>query len=436
MKSLACFLFILPIVLQSQNLPGSKRNQPEPPAAVLKWLRKSGLSLRESGQICSGVLSKYQVVGLGEATHGQHEAFETKRNLTMQLIREHGYRLVAYEASASSAVGCDDYISGRSDDRSAAIRSLGMLIWQVEENGALLDDLRAWNEKASPEDQVKFIGIDAQDEEAMLERLDVLCGEKNRHLAQDARKLIEQGQSALQKLFTEGNQSELDQVMSHLIAWEEAVKETEVAKLSETALRMMELRSYLTMYATPGGRDQAMAALLLAQLQNEKTGTGCVIWGHNGHISKGPLRYLGSEELAMGGHLARELAEKYYAVGFAFGEGEFQANAQNQEGVWGFRRYKISPAPKGSLDACLTIANKGDFLIDLRNAPATPAIRKWLTTGHGHRWWGGYNISDDCDERSKQVSQLLKTWPKEEYDAFIFLQKTSAATPVDKTRIW
>ena len=98
---------------------------------VLRWLQVSAVPIIHAAQgygRLDGEFAKAQVVGLGEATHGQHEAFELKRALTMHLIRNHGYRLVAYEASASSAIVCDDYIAGRNDDRRAALGGLSMLI--------------------------------------------------------------------------------------------------------------------------------------------------------------------------------------------------------------------------------------------------------------------------------------------------------------------
>ena len=49
--------------------------------------------------------------------------------------RAHGYRVIAYEANARTAVECSDYVSGRTDDRQKAVGGMGVLVWQVEENG-------------------------------------------------------------------------------------------------------------------------------------------------------------------------------------------------------------------------------------------------------------------------------------------------------------
>lgn len=66
------------------------------------WLRSettpaSGLARFDTA------LDGVTVVGLGGAMHGQHESFEFKRALTMDLIRNHQFRLVGCEASSTRA---------------------------------------------------------------------------------------------------------------------------------------------------------------------------------------------------------------------------------------------------------------------------------------------------------------------------------------------
>ena len=189
------------------------------------------------------------------------------------------------------------------------------------------------------------------------------------------------------------------------------------------------------MYQSRGGRDQAMAELLLAQLDSSNSDVRCVLWAHNAHIQRRPLAYLGSKELAMGGHLAKKLDTRYYALGFAFGEGEFQANFQAPDGTWGFRRYHLSPAPQGSLEATLQTAGLQRFLLDLRSAPDEDAVQQWLETGHGQRWFGGYGVDDRCDEFTRNASTLLQTTPQGDFDGLVYIAKTEAARPIDPQRI-
>jgi len=136
-------------------------------------------------------VSAAKVIGLGEATHGQHECFAFKRQITMHLVREGNCRLVAYETNAPSVRAANEFILGNSNDEVAALRGLGMLIWMVEENRQLLLDLRAWNESASTENQVEIIGIDVQDPDGSAVRFAELTEATFPNLATEARALCD-----------------------------------------------------------------------------------------------------------------------------------------------------------------------------------------------------------------------------------------------------
>ncbi|MBL7984573.1 MAG: erythromycin esterase family protein [Flavobacteriales bacterium] len=403
-----------------------------PPTA---WLQEQAIPLnnRDPGvSRLATLLSASRVIGLGEATHGQHESFDLKRRATMELVRHHGCRTVAYEASASKARACNDYIQGRTDDRAAAMRGFGMLIWAVEENAALLDDLRAWNAAAAPADRVRFIGFDAQDGEAVVERIGGLI--RDTAMTGRLNALLERAGGAMQQLF-QGDRRAFEALGSDLDRLERdfgTVKLPHQDEQAELLLRATELRAHILMYATPGGRDKAMADLLLAQLGTDEK---CVVWAHNGHVKRSALDYLGTEELAMGGHLANALHMDYYALGFAFGYGDFQANAPDSTGRWGFKRYHHTALASGSLEADLAATGLGDLAVDLRSAPPDTTVQRWLTTPHGQRWWGGYNVPDDCDERTRDASQLMPMTPANDFDGLVFFARTTAAVPVDRSRI-
>ncbi|QQR88058.1 MAG: erythromycin esterase family protein [Flavobacteriales bacterium] len=403
----------------------------EPPLAVAHWLKAAAVPLNDTARVAT-MLANARVLGLGEATHGQHEAFELKRHLTMELVRHHGYRTVAYEASASKARACNDYVQGRTNDARDAMRGFDMLIWAVEENMALLNDLRAWNAKAASDDRVRFIGFDAQDGGAVADRISELLNDSA--LTGRVRDLVERSGPAMQQLF-QGDRTEFDGLEKELDSLEldllmRMLRDTTAR--TELHLRTLELRAFITMYGTSGGRDKAMADLLLALLAPDER---CVAWAHNAHVKRSSLDYLGTEELAMGGHLAGALKNDYYALGFAFGAGGFQANAPDSTGRWGFKRYHHTAPATGSLEEQFSATGLGDFAVDLRTAPADTTVQRWLHTGHGHRWWGGYQIPDDCDDRTRDASQLMPMTPANDFDGLVFFVRTTAAVPVDKSRI-
>ncbi len=406
---------------------------------VPAWLERAAIPLadeerafREFDDCLDGV----RVLALGEATHGQHESFERKRALTMHLVRHASVRLVAYEASSSRALATDAYVSGASDDLAAAMSGLGMLVWQIEENAAFLQDLRTWNLAADHDDRVRFVGVDVQDPDAASKRIGTLLGGDDalvKRLADWSARI----EPAIQKLWA-GDASEYHALAAEVVELDAEVRAAAEARghaVPELDKRLGELRRALAMHHSPGGRDRAMAEMLLDELVTLPDGERAVVWAHNGHVTRGPLRYMQVDETGIGGHCAASIGDAYYALGFAFGEGAFQANAKGADDRFGFRTYALSSAPEGSLEAVLRDACDGDFLLDLRGAPRSGPVAEWLASGHGQRWFGGYGVPDDCDATTRDAASLVPTFPRVDYDGLLFLARTTAAHPRDRSRI-
>lgn len=391
------------------------------------------------------------MIALGEATHGQAESFEAKRALTMHLVRRLGYRLIAYEASATTATACDEYVSGRSDDLRAAVGGLGMLIWQIEENAALLRDLRDFNSARPAADQVRFIGIDIQDSGAATKRLVTLLRPRDIALADRTEAIHSRFDAALRSLFAgdrapfESLRADADALVASIEAMASATADR--AERAEAVLRARELRRGLDMFASPGGRDAAMAAMLLDALASAPASTKTVLWAHNGHVTRAALRYLHSNEPAMGGVLGAALADRYLAIGFAFGAGEFvaldrsepttgaDADASATPSAWGFRPYRIDPPTEGMLEWPLSRAFGEPSLIDFRGAPTSGVVAAWLDGGHGQRWYGGYNVAANARLIAHDLDQLLPTMPRSDFDALLYLPITHRSTPLDRARL-
>lgn len=405
-----------------------------PRGDVSGWITHTAVPIRElesGGDLEIGNrFAHARVVGLGEATHGQHESFKTKRAVTMHLIRNHAYRIVAYEASATKAAACDAYVSGTSDDLDAAMRGFGMLIWTIEENAALLRDLRAWNSQASPSQRVRFVGIDVQDT-ASAERFASALEKRWPSDATLVRSIGSRLEAATQKMFG-GDRADYDNLVRETIELIDRVRPAidhtlDPAHGLDLRSALREFEGTVHMYLTPGRRDRAMADLTLGVLEDSGPDARIVLWAHNGHITRSPLRYLGSDELAAGGHLAKALGDRYYGIGFAFGSGDFIANDQDS-GKWIFRTYRIDAPPVGSLEH--SFANlREPSLLDLRRDSGDPAIEAWKRAGHGQRWFGGYRVPADVTEISRDASKLMPTYPGEAFDALLYLPRTTASTP-------
>lgn len=376
------------------------------------------------------VLCSARVVALGEATHGQHEAFELKRALTMHMIRACGVRLVVYEAASSRARACDDYINGRTDDLSAAMRGFGMSVWMVEENAALLDDLRRWNAGAAPADRVRFIGMDVQDPEAAAKRLAELLGPERDDLVRRVLEIPPAIEPAAKKLWA-GDPAEFYRVAELAKGVREEVERSGVGE--EAVIRAVELAWGIEMFRSAGGRDLAMAEMVKEELRRAGPSAKAVVWAHNEHIKRGRLTYLGSDDLALGGHLAAALGPAgeggYYALGFVFAEGCFHALAQDDQGKWMFKEYRVTSRPAGSIAEPFLMANAGEVVVDLRSLPRTGAVGVWLNTEHANIWFGGYRVPDDLEAMMAGNNPMLACVPVRDFDGLAFLRTTTVSRP-------
>ncbi|MBK7874941.1 MAG: DUF2961 domain-containing protein [Planctomycetes bacterium] len=406
-------------------------------ASVVGARKAEGPSTRDSFladrdvAVIARALANARVVGLGEATHGQHESFETKRAITLALVREHGFRVVAYEASSARARASDAYVQGESDDLAAAMKGLGMLVWNVEENAALFEDLRAWNRSAAPADRVHLVGVDVQDPEAAAKRLAELVGAVLPDVAKSALAFAPEIEAAVPKLWR-GETEEYERITKlaeGVLAAVEGAGDALGSAAGEAVLRARELRRGIGMHHSPGGRDAAMGEMLLDALERAGPAAKAVLWAHDGHVTNGALRYLGSEEPATGGVLKRALGKDYVAVGFAYGAGEFHALAKDAAGTWGFTRYRTAPPPAGSLEEPFHRARPGSFFVDLRGAPREGPVAAWLDAGHGKRWYGGYGVPEDAFDQSADTTKLLPTFPRADYDALVYLERTTPSRP-------
>src|SRR5947209_2078608 len=106
------------------------------------------------------------LVLLGEASHGTHEFYSTRAEITKRLIAEKGFQAVAVEADWPDAYRVNRYVRGRSGDASAAQALSGFTrfpvwMWRNRDVEAFVNWLRQYNDsRAKNVPQVGFYGLD------------------------------------------------------------------------------------------------------------------------------------------------------------------------------------------------------------------------------------------------------------------------------------
>src|SRR5919108_400684 len=89
-------------------------------------------------------LAGARLVGLGEATHGDHESFQFKARLIRALVPQSAVRLVLFEAGPAEMDPLDRYVTGASDSLPMGSE---LHPWRTEEVRDLFVWLREWNTK-------------------------------------------------------------------------------------------------------------------------------------------------------------------------------------------------------------------------------------------------------------------------------------------------
>ncbi|HEV7393894.1 MAG TPA: erythromycin esterase family protein, partial [Burkholderiales bacterium] len=103
---------------------------------------------------------------LGEASHGTHEFYRERAQITKRLITEKGFTAVAVEADWPDAYRVNRYVRGVSDDVDAnealaGFRRFPTWMWRNTEVVEFVEWLRARNDASSSEDRkVGFYGLD------------------------------------------------------------------------------------------------------------------------------------------------------------------------------------------------------------------------------------------------------------------------------------
>jgi erythromycin esterase len=410
---------------------------------VIAWLKQNSIPIkyREAGngfsdlQPLKKILQDVQVVGLGEATHGTQEFFKVKHRLVEFMVTQVGFTAFALESSYSNCQPINDYILMGKGDRNAVLTGQGYMAWDTEEFSAMLDWMRAYNQRVSDEKKVRFYGIDvlsfqgvgrekalayiqkyAPEKAASTDSLiRILATEENNWPSRLNQSVLQSAFMPLHELISyfTVNKNKLV-ASSSLNEWEQVYKYLEV----------MEQGLYVNVKDAPSAlsskkqtRDEYQAQNFFYIMGKERPGTKFMVWQHNWHIANRP------EDTTLGSQLKQRLGDRYYALGLECYEGTFQARVLMPDSTWGdLKADTLLPVEK-SLAWYLASTSKKSLFINFRNTYSNPVVDKWMNTpirfNDGH--WLYRNASENFD--SKKLKDL--------YDGILFMERS---TPVHPTK--
>ncbi|MFN0112713.1 MAG: erythromycin esterase family protein [Blastocatellia bacterium] len=434
--------------------------------AVTRWLQRSALPLKsvEAGngfedlQPLKETLKDVRIVALGEATHGTREFFQFKHRLVEFLVRELGFTIFAIEVQYMKCLPVNEYVLGGGEDDPAKVVKTNLSgIYQTEEVVAMVKWMRDYNQTAPPERRVSFRGFDVQ----------------TPHLAADAvsaylKRVAPDYLAVVQKTINETSPK------GYRLFWDAYAKRP-MAQKAAMHSRLLQLAGYLATHqarfvrltsqaefdvalqaarilaqsdevrSTPDAqkqangdkRDRYMAETVEYLLQRELPGAKAILWAHNFHLwafqpnadwarDKTVRAELRRSQLlfkTMGAYLREAFGEQYYAFGFMFDQGSFQAiAAEDGNESMEPKEFTLSSSPKGSGGWQMSQAGLGNFAIDLRAEPGRSAVTEWLNAAQSFRY-AGADFSTGWMEKEYTLPIVLCG----NFDGVVFIQKTARA---------
>ncbi|MEU9608973.1 erythromycin esterase family protein [Streptomyces sp. NPDC048057] len=332
------------------------------------------------------------IVGVGEATHGSKELFALKDRLFRHLVATRGFTTFGMEASWSSGVRLDRWVTSGEGDLRQIMREEfqgGYGIWNNGEFLRLFSWMREYN-RNTPDRPLRIMGNDVNDVgPEQYERILDRAGEDHPELLPELRQRYA-GLRALPK-----SVAEREEAMATKPLAERRQFATDAKGAYELLKRAPGVDSWLLQEARAVSQvssllafdfgDEAQQAPMNRQRDRamaENTvwwqrhiGGKVLVSAHNAHLgytSPDPTTH----PVVQGADLRELVGRDYVSIGTAIHSGRYRATDMRtgQRGV-----FDTGPAAPGSNEHLLDRVSHHDYYVDLRTARRDPVLNRWLS---------------------------------------------------------
>lgn len=383
-----------------------------------------------------------RIVMLGEASHGTEEYYKWRQRISQELISKHGFNTILVEGDWPDCQKINRFIKGMdTDDGHGVLNSFDRWptwMWANFELLSFMEWLHDWNEKQST--RVNFHGLDIYSFYESMDQVILMLKVSDPELA----KFAEDKYACLgpyrhdEKLYAkslfeapEGCKREVLDVLNTTLQkklrphddekdWFDIRQNAKIATNAERYYRAMVFGEEDSWNV----REEHMISTLGMALDQYGSDSKIIVWAHNTHV--GDYRatdMVSTGHLSIGG-LAREIhgPSNVALVGFGSYEGSVTASY-----MWNgpILQYDVPEARPGTIEhACHhAISSVGHenfyFLIDPSDHNSI------LNTVVGHR-----AIGVVYDPELEHRGNFVPTSISNRYDAFIYLDRTNALTPL------
>jgi erythromycin esterase-like protein len=422
---------------------------------LIERIRGKAVQIKSPNDVADEILAlvgNARFVLIGEASHGTHEFYKYRAEITKRLIAEKHFSAVAVEADFPDAYRVNRYARGLGEDKTANdalsdFTRFPLWMWRNRVVLEFVDWLKTHNDKLETNEKIGFYGLDLyslhSSMAAVLEYLKKVDPEaaktaRNRYSCFDH--FGEDAQSYGYAANYDAHFSCEDEVVKQLVelqrrAAEYANRDGFIARdeyfFAEQNARLVKNAEeyYRAMFkgrvSSWNLRDRHMAETLhalAAHLESENQSAKIVVWAHNSHLGDARATEMGERGEWNVGQLVRERYKNDAClIGFTTHTGTVAA-ANNWDEPAQLKR--VRPAHKDSYERIFHETDLPQFFLNLRDKEMEELLRQpQLERAIGVIY----------RPETERVSHYFTAVLSEQFDGVIHFDETRAVEPLDKT---
>lgn len=387
-----------------------------------------------------------RVVLIGEASHGTSEFYRARAAITRRLIERHGFNIVAAEADWPDAAQIDRHVRQRQSVTwvEDSFKRFPTWMWRNREVADFVHWLRQHNACLPAERRVEFRGLDVYSLGASIREVLGYLDQVDPDAAETARRRygclspwheepagygrgVMLGNPSCEQAVVEQLRELLAQRLEYMSRDEgeffDAERNVRVVIAAEHYYRAM----YRGSTESWNLRDRHMFDTLRALLDHRGEGARVVVWAHNSHIGNAAATSMGwGGEFNIGELCRTAFGREAVLIGMATDRGEVAA-ADNWDEPMQLKQ--VRPSRPDSWEQMFLQAGhpasltewRDDNRRELRQALARPRLERAI----------GVIYRPQTERQSHYFHAILA----EQFDALLWLEQTTAVTPIGPREI-
>ena len=363
-----------------------------------------------------------KIIGFGEATHGNIELQNLKKDVFEALIKNEHVRVFVIEGDFGGGQEINQFIINGKGSAKEAVNALDYSIYKTEQMMHLVQWMHDYNAMASGDEKIFFYGNDMQrydySRKGLLDYYEVV----NKEAEQKYAVQLEHASNSTMRSLSPKQLKEIDEVLDNIIFDLQSNKVVYTEHSSSDkfafALQYAQLMKQRTeLFLNEGDyqqlRDQYLADNLQWIVEFEAAhGHDKVFFsGHNGHVEKTSASLAGYK--SMGSYLDEIYGTKYFAIGTDLMNSEFQALNRGSDKR---KNYKIKNH-NGLVDAFSEV-EPDIFYVDFEKASRSKELLEIIKSEQKM-----VNVGDDFRSWQKLVKMFytIEMVPNNSYEGIIIL---------------